>query len=128
MEGYKVNITFASKELTVKEKLAVKDFTAAVSIDSALDNDGSLIIAPAMYAILDVHNERSKKEKDYRKFVVVDRAGTKYTTGSESFFSSFKEIFDIMQDEAPDEEYSIECFRKPSKNYAGKTFLTCTIV
>lgn len=128
MEGYKVNITFASKELSVKEKLAVKDFTAAVSIDSALDNDGSLIIAPAMYAILDVHNERSKKEKDYRKFVVVDRAGTKYTTGSESFFSSFKEIFDIMQDEAPDEEYSIECFRKPSKNYAGKTFLTCTIV
>lgn len=128
MEGYKVNIAFASKELSVKEKLAVKDFTAAVSIDSALDNDGSLIIAPAMYAILDVHNERSKKEKDYRKFVVVDRAGTKYTTGSESFFSSFKEIFDIMQDEAPDEEYSIECFRKPSKNYAGKTFLTCTIV
>ena len=128
MEGYKVSITFASKELSVKEKLAVKDFTAAVSIDSALDNDGSLIIAPAMYAILDVHNERSKKEKDYRKFVVVDRAGTKYTTGSESFFTSFKEIFDIMADEAPDEEYSIECFRKPSKNYAGKTFLTCTIV
>ena len=128
MEGYKVSITYASKELSVKEKLAVKDFTAAVSIDSALDNDGSLIIAPAMYAILDVHNERSKKEKDYRKFVVVDRAGTKYTTGSESFFTSFKEIFDIMADEAPDEEYSIECFRKPSKNYAGKTFLTCTIV
>lgn len=128
MEGYKVNITYASRELSVKEKLAVKDFTAAVSIDSALDNDGSLIIAPAMYAILDVHNERSKKEKDYRKFVVVDRAGTKYTTGSESFFTSFKEIFDIMADEAPDEEYSIECFRKPSKNYAGKTFLTCTIV
>lgn len=128
MEGYSVKITYASKELSVKEKLAVKDFTAAVSIDSALDNDGSLIIAPAMYAILDVHNERSKKEKDYRKFVVVDRAGTKYTTGSESFFTSFKEIFDIMADEAPDEEYSIECFRKPSKNYAGKTFLTCTIV
>lgn len=127
MTGYKVTIRESSRPLTVKEKLAVKDFSAAVSIDAAIEGEGSLLIAPDYYAILDVHNERSKNEKDYVKYVVVDKSGVRYTTGSESFFSSFSEIAETMAADAPDEEYNIECFRKPSKNYAGKTFITCTI-
>lgn len=127
MTGYKVTIREASKDLTVKEKLAVKDFSAAVSIDTAIEGDGSLLITPDYYAVLDVHNEKSKNEKDYVKYVIVDKSGTRYTTGSESFYNSFSEIAETMASDAPDEEYSVECFRKPSKNYAGKTFITCTI-
>lgn len=128
MEGYSVKIRESSKKLTVKEMLAAKDFSNAVSIDTALEGNDSLIINPDYYAILDVHNERSKNEKDYVKYIVIDKSGTKYTTGSNSFFTSFEDIFKTMQENAPDEDYSIECLRKPSKNYAGKTFITCSIV
>ena len=128
MDGYSVKIRESSKKLTVKEMLAAKDFSNAVSIDTALEGNDSLIINPDYYAILDVHNERSKNEKDYVKYIVIDKSGTKYTTGSNSFFTSFEDIFKTMQENAPDEDYSIECLRKPSKNYAGKTFITCSIV
>ena len=128
MEGYSVKIRESSKKLTVKEMLAAKDFSNAVSIDTALEGNDSLIINPDYYAILDVHNERSKNEKDYVKYIVIDKSGTKYTTGSNSFFTSFEDIFKTMQENAPDEDYAIECLRKPSKNYAGKTFITCSIV
>lgn len=128
MDGYSVKIRESSKKLTVKEMLAAKDFSNAVSIDTALEGNDSLIINPDYYAILDVHNERSKNEKDYVKYIVIDKSGVKYTTGSNSFFTSFEDIFKTMQENAPDEDYSIECLRKPSKNYAGKTFITCSIV
>lgn len=128
MEGYSVTIRESSKKLTVKEMLACKDFSNAVSIDSALEGNDSLIINPDWYAILDVHNERSKNEKDYVKYLVTDKSGTKYTTGSNSFFTSFEDIFKTMQENAPEEDFSIECLRKPSRNYAGKSFITCSIV
>ena len=38
----------------------------------------------------------------------------------------FKAIVDEMGD--TDEEYEVEVYRLPSKNYKGKEFLTCSIV
>lgn len=128
MEGYSVKVRECSKQLTAKEKIAIKDFTNAIALDSVITDDTPIILSPAYYAILDVHNEHSANDKDYTKYLIVDNSGSKYVTGSNSFFTSFIDIFTEMQQEAPGEDYSIECYRRPSQNYKGKSFLTCSII
>lgn len=124
MEGYSVNIQFASKELSAKQRVMLKDTTNAISLDEATQG-APLVIDPDFYVTLAVHNEKAE-DKNYLKHVIVDKAGTKYVTGSESFFSSFRGIMDEMVD--TDEEFQIQVYRMPSKNYKGKEFLTCSIV
>lgn len=128
MTGYNVTITECSKELTAKEKIALKDYSNATQLDAELDSIDSIVITPSYYALLDVHNEHSKQDKDYKKILIIDTAGNKFVTGSQSFFTAFKEIYDLMKQEAPGEEYSIEVYKKPSKNYSGKSFISCSIV
>lgn len=123
--GYNVELVESSKELTARERVKIKKIDAAIPIDSVVDVDKPLVIAPDSYAVLDVHNEKSDN-KDYRKYVIVDKTGNLYTTGSGSLWTSFREIFDEMAVE-PD-EYEIEIYKKESKNYKGKHFLTCTIL
>lgn len=127
MEGYSVKIREASRDLTAKEKIALKDYSNATPLDTALNDIDVLTITPVAYVILDVHNEKSKQDKDYVKYVLIDNAGNKFVTGSESFFTSFKDIFDTMSEEAPGEEYSIDVLKKPSQNYKGKSFITCAL-
>jgi SAM-dependent MidA family methyltransferase len=127
MTGYEVKIIEASKELTARERLMLKDTSNAISIDEVTQNpdSGALVIKVDHYAALAVHNEKSDN-KDYIKYVLVDESGNKYVTGSESFWEAFKSIWDEMHD--TDEEYSIEIYRLESKNYKGKSFITCSIV
>ena len=124
MTGFEAKIREASKELSAKERVKFKDTTNAIQLDDATKESG-LVIAPDFYIILDIHNEHSE-DKDYVKYVIVDKSGNKFVTGSESFFSAFKSIVDEMN--GTDEEYEIEVYRLPSKNYKGKEFLTCSIV
>lgn len=137
--NYSAVIEFASKTLTGKQKAMLKDTTNALSLDELTkskpikDEAGNqvglepctVVIDPDFYVVLGVHNEKSK-DKDYKKYVIVDKSGTKYITGSESLMRSFKDILADMEGE--DEEYGIEVYRMPSKNYAGRDFLTCSIV
>lgn len=123
MTGYNAQVSFSSKDLTARERIAVKDTTNAIALDEAT-KDTPLLITPDYYAIVDIHNEKAE-DKDYHKYVIVDTAGNKYVTGSESFYNAFLEIFNEMQGES--EEYSIQAYRMPSKNYKGKEFLTCSI-
>lgn len=124
MTGFEAKIREASKELTAKERVKFKDTTNAVQLDDAT-KENPLVISPDFYVILDIHNE-SSEDKDYVKYIVADKAGNKFVTGSESFFTAFKSIFDEMG--GTDEDYEIEVYRLPSKNYKGKEFLTCSIV
>ena len=124
MSGFEAKIREASKQLSAKERVKFKDTTNAVQLDEAT-KDKTLRIAPDFYVILDIHNDHSE-DKDYVKYVIVSKEGTKYVTGSESFFSAFKAIVDEMG--GTDEEYEVEVYRLPSKNYKGKEFLTCSIV
>lgn len=128
MDGYSVTIRETSKQLSAKERIKAKDTTKAISLDDVTQQD-DFILYPDSYVILDVHNEKAKEgdSKDYVKYIVFDKAGTTYTTGSESFFTSLKSIMEEMEAEAPDEEYSITVYRRESKNYKGKTFITCGI-
>lgn len=124
MTGYNVEIIETSKQLSARERLMVKDTSNANSIDE-MTQDNPLIIGVADYAVLKVHNDHSDN-KDYTKYLIIDKAGNKYVTGSESFWASFKEIYDEMKDTG--EEYEIEIYRLESNNYKGKTFITCSIV
>lgn len=127
MKDYITEIKEVSKPVTAKEKIKLKDVSNAVSLDAKTQEEGKVIINPDYYAILNVHNERSE-DKEYTKYIVVDKDGTKYVTGSNSFFTSLIDIMDDMTKEAPDEDYSIEVYRKESSNYKGKTFITCALV
>lgn len=127
MEGYTAKIVFSSKVLSAREIIKLKDLSNAIGMDTVVDDGNPLQITPDFWAEINIHNEKSK-DTDYKKYVVIDKNGTKYATGSESFASAFKDIANEMAEAAPDEEYTIEVYRKPSKNYAGKSFLTCSLL
>lgn len=124
MTGYSVEIKETSKELTAKQRIALKDTSNAIKLDTACDED-DVIIEPAYYAVLAIHNEKSDNV-DYENYVIIDKNGVKYATGSSSFWSSFMDIYDEMQGE--DEPWSIIAYKLDSKNYKGKKFLTCSII
>lgn len=123
MNGYSVSIKESSRELTAKQRIALKDMTNAVKLDEATQVE-PVIINVDMYAVLDIHNEKSENP-DYENYIVVDKDGTKYVTGSSSFWSSFMDIFTEMEGE--DEAWTLKVYRVPSKNYKGKDFITCSI-
>lgn len=123
MTGYSVDIVESNKQLTAKERIKVKDTTSAIRIDEATQYE-AIDINPDTYAVLRIHNENSDNT-DYTTYIVIDKDGTKYMTGSESFWSSFMNIYEEMDGEQ--EEWGIKVYRAPSKNYKGKDFITCTI-
>lgn len=123
--GYKAEIKTSSKEFTAKERIMMKDFSDAEQFDDTIDIT-PLIITPESWAEIAVHNENSKNDKDYTKYVIIDKDGRKYITGSNSFWDSFMDIWGGMSGE--DEDWAIKVYKKKSNNYAGKCFLTCSIV
>lgn len=123
LTGYSVVIGETSQELTAKERIRIKDTADAVKLDEATEN-GAIVINPAMYAVLNIHNEKSDNV-DYKNYIVIDKDGTKYVTGSESFWSSFINIYEEMDGEQ--EEWAVKVYKLPSKNYKGKDFITCSI-
>lgn len=130
MEGYKAVIKYASRELTAKERIKYKDTSDCVSLDEVTQN-GDFVFTPDLLVELDVHNEHSDNT-DYTKYIIVDKGGNKYVTGSESFYSAYRNIMDEISDAISDgeavDDFEIMVYRKESKNYKGKTFITCSIV
>lgn len=124
MERYLVTIEETSRELTAKERVQLKDTTDALKLDEVTQFEG-IIIKPVLSAVLNIHNEKSDN-KDYKNYVLVDESGQRYVTGSDSFWNSYKNIENEMAGSA--EEWAIKVYKKPSKNYNGKEFITCSIV
>ena len=124
VKTYSAKIVASSHELTSKEKLRCKDTAAAVRMDTATEN-GDLIISPTGFAVIEIHNEKSKDHKDYYNYIIFGNDGAAYVTGSASFWRTFKDIYDEMQDS--NEPWEVVCTRRMSKNYAGKFFLTCYV-
>lgn len=122
--NYSATVEFCSKELSAKERVLIKDTTDAVKLDTATAEE-SVIIDVDWFATLNIHNEKSDTI-DYKNYILVDKNGVKYVTGSQAFYSSFKEIYDEMAGES--EAWSIKAYQVPSKNFTGKNFLTCSIV
>ena len=124
MEGYSVKIKESSRELTAKYRIALKDTSNAIKLDTACE-ENAIIIEPVDYAVLSIHNEKSDNI-DYENYVIIDKTGDRYVTGSASFWSSFMNIYNEMQGE--NEEWAIKAYKLDSKNYKGKKFLTCSII
>ena len=121
---YSVTVKEVSKELTHKERVQITDLTDCVKLDTATQ-EGPVLIDLDYYAVLAIHNEKST-DKDYDNYVVVDKNGMRYSTGSKSFFNNLVDISVEMQDS--DEMWQIKAYRRPSKNRQGKDFITCSIV
>lgn len=125
MKGYKVEIVSCSKELSAKEKVMMKDTSDALSLDKEADSETGYIIEPDIYVELKVHNENSENQ-DYKVYLIVDKSGVKYTTSSEAFWSTFIEIVSEM--EGCEEDWAIKVYKKDSKRYTGKQFITCSVI
>lgn len=125
MAEYKATVKESSWEMSAREKLRYTDFTDVVQLDEATQA-GDLIIDVDKWAVVMVHNEKSDTV-DYVKYVIIDKEGQVYVTGSESFWRSFTAIYEVMSEEE-ETVYSIKVHRRESKNYKGKDFLTCRII
>ena len=125
MAEYKVIVEQASWEMTAREKLRYTDLTDVIQLDEATQLD-ELIVDVDKWLVINVHNEKSDTV-DYKKYVIIDKEGQSYVTGSESFWKSFVHIYEVMSDEG-EETYSIKVYRRESKNYKGKDFITCRII
>lgn len=126
-KSFEVKIIETSMELTHKEKVMLKDTSRAIKLDEVCDNGNEIQIKPTGYARLSVHNEKADNP-DYEQILVIDESGEKYITGSSSFWRSFSDIWDEMVIDADEkEEWSLIIYKKDSKNYKGKQFLTCSI-
>lgn len=123
---YNAKIRYSSKELSAKERIMLKDTANATKLDTLLE-DGPVEVSIDYYAIVDIHNENAKSDKDYSQIVIVDKAGNKFTSGSNSLIEAISDMSDELYDEGI-EEFTISIFRKPSKNYTGKYFITCSLV
>ena len=97
MTGYKVVIADSSRELTAKERIMMKDTSDAIKLDEATQ-EARVLIEEDAYVVLDIHNEKSDNV-DYKNYLIVDKNGTKYVTGSESFWTSFMDIYEELTDD-----------------------------
>lgn len=127
MTNYSVKVVESSKELTKKETVMFKDLSDALNLSEFIDeHDGAVMIDVESWVKLNIHNEKAKdgQNKDYTNYVVVDKNGTRYYTGSESFWSSFNDIWCEMSDST--EEWSLKVYKKQSKG--KKDFITCSVM
>lgn len=113
---YKATIEKTSKELTAREKLQAKNVRTASQIDE-LSKSADPTFTPVWYAILNIENDESDN-KEYQYIIISTSDKGLFYTGSDSFITSFCEIFDTMKEES-DEEFSIRVNRVKSKNYNG---------
>lgn len=130
-EDFSVKITECSipeADMTAKDRIKLKDTSSAVSLDSAVSDEAPITITPVAYAVLEVHNDKAKGDKDYTQILIMDANGDKYITGSNSFYNSFRDIWDELDFTSTGEKFEIKIYRRPSKNYAGKSFITCALV
>ena len=126
MKEFEAKVIESSKELSARERIIMKDTSDAIQLDEATRGEEKLYIKVKAYVVLQVHNEKSE-DKDYKKYVLVDENGNKYVTGSTSFWRQFSDIYEEMSDEGLEDDITIHVYRKPSKNYKDKDFLTCSL-
>lgn len=127
MDGYKALITDGSRDFTAKERIMLKDVTECQKLDEIVQPGQHVLIKPVDYAYVEIHNEKSANQ-DYKVLVVIDDEGTRYSTSSESFMSAFENLWDDASDLWADgEDFRFKLYKKESKNFKGKYFLTCGI-
>lgn len=124
--GYKAELEYVSKEeLSPIEKVKLLDVSDAHSLDELVKRNTTVEINFDYYAKINIHNEHSNGDKDYVKYIVVDKDGNKFVSGSQSLMNSLEDIIDNLSSLGCT-EFRLKVYSKPSKNYSGN-FLTCSI-
>lgn len=121
---YTSEIIESMKPLSGKEKVRYRDLTASKKLDEEVSEDASLVVMLANYIKIKVHNSKADNP-DYNVMIVVDKDNNSYYTSSETFMRALEGVVKDMEGET--EEWGIEVVKKPSSNYKGKFFLTCTV-
>jgi len=124
--NYSSKVTSSSKELSPREKIKIKDISACEKLEELTRNGEHFEINLDFYAEISIHNEKAD-DKDYSNVVLVDKNGTRYVTGSDSFKRSLVDIMNELEDIDDGEDIIIDVYTKPSKNYSGKSFITCSL-
>lgn len=124
---YKASVFFSTKDLSVKEKIQIKDVMDCEKLDE-LTATSPITIDVDYFAIIDVHNPKAKDSKDYTRLVIVSKDGNKYATSSENVIAAIRDIWDELVDAGETADFAVKIFQKPSKNYSGKFFMTCSLV
>lgn len=123
---YKAVITDSSRVFTAREQLKYTDTAGMIKITDLLKEQDELVLQIVDYAVVKVENEKAKEDTEYRQYVLIANDDKVYYTGSESFWNSYKQIFDVMKEE--DEDYEIKIYKVASKNRQGQSFITCSII
>lgn len=122
---FNVVIEKSLKEVTKKEMLQLKDLTDAVRLDQATQEHGSVLIPNIQNMVkMFLVSDDPKNPQEYAKMVITDTEGNRFVTGSESFARRAWEIADDMAGD----EFGLKVYRRPSKNYPGREFLSCSVI
>lgn len=123
--NYSVRVVSATADLTPREMVALRNFSDMIQLND-ITKEGDALININYVACLEVHNEKCDN-KDYLKYIFVDRDGTNYITGSESLYREYTDIKEALEDAGDTDPISIKVMRKQSKNNQND-FLTCILV
>lgn len=124
MNGYSAKVTASLKDIDFNEK--VKATTGTHYMLNELATGDTLNIINII--TVEVHNPMSKQNEDYYQYVIITPTDT-YVTGSDSFYESVKQLFDMHKDEFNSDPLAVmvKIVRTPSKNFSGE-FLTADYV
>lgn len=134
MRDYEVKIAECSQDLTVRERIQLKDTSASTGLNNALteieaQGGNALEITPLMWAALSVHNEYANDNKDYTVYILKCDDGVTYSTSSKSFWRSFTEIVEELQADGDCQPgtFSVMVYHQTSKKNVNKLLL-CSLV
>lgn len=125
MSEYKCTIVESSRTLTAKERIQAKNVNEVIKLGEEC-KENRVLIDVDYWVHLHIHNDKSD-DKEYEGYLLVDKNGSKYYTGSESFWRAFESIWEEV-DGNDIGEWSLAVTLLPSKNRSGQSFLTCDIV
>lgn len=120
---YEAKIVGTSMELSAKERVMYKDVQNCIKIDKATQ-ESPLYISVKGYVELEINNDKATPTQ-YANYIIVDKSGERYVTGSASFWSAFQNIWGEMAEVT--EPWTLKVYRLPSKNRQGKEFITCAV-
>lgn len=127
--NYSADVTSSLKELTARQRIAVKDFSSAEKLNDMITADTPKIVIDVDNIIeVTVHNEQSKGNSDYKVYVIVATDGGKYRTGSETAYTSAMEIYkELEAANELDGGFTLEFYKVKSNNFDGD-FIKCNLV
>lgn len=131
----KREIVYSSRELNVKERIAAKDKGNSISVDKVVTPSKSLVLENiesfVVVHAVDVDETTGNVENEF-SYVIISADSEKYYTGGVSIINQLidydTEIKAEELETGTEIPYGIEIFKKPSKKFEGKYYITCNII